>query len=189
MEHDPEDVLTFWLKECGPDDWYKGGDELDATISERFRDAWDAAAAGQLNHWATSARGALALLILTDQFSRNMHRGSGRAFETDPLARSVAKGAIDRGHDLAIPEPERQFFYMPLEHSENLADQERAVRLIMTRMDSPENLLHARAHREIIRRFGRFPFRNEALGRTTSPRERAFLDEGAYGAILRELQD
>ena len=189
MAHDPEDVLTFWLQECGPEDWYRGGEALDAAIRDRFLPAWEGARHGDLRHWRQEARGTLALLVLTDQFPRNMFRGEARAFATDPLAREVAKSAIGRGQDLRIEGEARQFFYLPLEHSESLTDQERAVRLIATRMDAPETLLHARAHRDIIRQFGRFPFRNAALGRRTGPAEQAFLDDGGYGARVKAMRD
>lgn len=187
--HEAGDVLRFWLEECGPQDWYVGGAELDARIRDRFGPAWEAARAGRLSAWEHSAADSLALLILTDQFPRNMFRDDGRAFATDPLARDVALRALDRGFDRATDLPHRQFFYLPFEHSESLPDQERAVRLIAARMDAPETLLHARAHRDVIRRFGRFPFRNAALGRTSTAPERAFLDEGAYGAVVRRLRD
>ena len=185
---DREDVLRFWLEEKGPQDWYAGGDALDAEIRDRFEPLWEAARAGSLDHWTTDPRGALAFLILTDQFPRNMFRGGARAFATDPRAREVAKAAVDRRFDLKVEEPERQFFYLPLEHSECLQDQERAVRLICERMDAPETLLHARAHREVIRCFGRFPFRNAALGRDSSAREAVFLEEGGYGAVVEEMR-
>lgn len=181
---DREDVLRFWLKDCTPKDWYAGSDALDARIKARFEPLLRKARAGHLMHWVASARGSLALLILTDQFSRNMYRGSPEAFASDPLARSVAKKAIGAGFDLAIPEPERQFFYMPLEHSENLCDQERAVRLIKERTQSAELLLHARVHRDIIRMFGRFPFRNAVLGRESSAAEKRFMESGGYGGLL-----
>lgn len=186
--HEFEDVLRFWLEECGPEDWYVGGAALDARIRDRFGAAWEAARAGRLHDWEGNAAGSLALLIITDQFSRNIFRGDARAFATDALARDVARRAISRGFDRATDAPQRQFFYLPFEHSESLTDQERAVRLIATRMDAPETLLHARAHREVIRRFGRFPFRNEALGRADTGAERDFLDAGAYGAVVRRLQ-
>ncbi|MBM2576883.1 DUF924 domain-containing protein [Jannaschia sp. Os4] len=188
-QSDPEDVLRFWLEEKGPEDWYKGGEALDAEIRDRFEGTWEAARAGRLAHWTTSPRGALAFLILTDQFPRNMFRGEAKAFATDPKAREVAKFSIDRKFDLKVDEPARQFFYLPLEHSECLQDQERAVRLICERMDAPETLLHARAHREVIRCFGRFPFRNAALGREMAAREAVFMDEGGYGAVVRELKE
>ncbi|WP_308915300.1 DUF924 family protein [Jannaschia sp. LMIT008] len=184
-----EDVLSFWLEECGPDDWYRSDDDLDAKIRSRFEDTWSAARAGGLQHWRCGARGTLAYLILTDQFPRNMFRGRAQAFATDRLALHAAKYGIHRGLDRQIDGPPRQFFYLPLEHAETGPDQHRAVRLIAGRLDSPQTLLHARAHREVIRRYGRFPYRNEALGRTSTPEERAMVEAGGYGAVVRELQD
>lgn len=183
----PDDVLRFWLEEVGPDGWYGGGAELDDAIRDRFEGAWQAARDGRLTHWNCNADGALAFLILTDQFPRNMFRGEGRAFATDALARKKAKQAIRRGLDLEIDAPARQFFYLPLEHSETGPDQHRAVRLIAMRMDAPETLRHARAHREVIRRHGRFPYRNEALGRSSTPDEEAMLRAGGYGAVLDDI--
>nr|WP_092646067.1 DUF924 family protein [Jannaschia faecimaris] len=182
-----DEVNRFWFSELTPADWYKKDDALDDQMRDRFFETWEAAEHLH-GSWGATARGSLALLILTDQMSRNMMRGHARAFSTDWLARAVTKSAIRRGFDLKIEGSARQFFYLPLEHSEVMQDQEQAVRLIMMRMDAPLMLLHARAHREIIRQFGRFPFRNEVLGRKTSAAERAFLDAGAYGAVLRKLQ-
>ncbi|MEM6758397.1 MAG: DUF924 family protein [Pseudomonadota bacterium] len=184
----PEDVLSFWLDECTPDDWYKQSDALDDTIRTRFGKAWQAAHEGSFSLWLTYPSGALAYIILTDQFSRNLFRDDPRAFATDRAALAAAKSAISRGWDMRIDTPARQFFYMPLEHSENLCDQDRAVRLIHERMGDAHYLLHARAHREVIRRFGRFPHRNAALGRKTSQVEEAFLHGGGYGSVLRELE-
>ena len=186
----PEEILAFWLDEVGPKGWYESSPELDGAIRDRFLPDWIRAREGGMSLWLTYPSGTLAYIILTDQFPRNMHRGSGEAFATDGIARAAAKMAIDRGWDLRIDEPARQFFYLPLMHSEYLADQERCVRLMMTRM--PEtgeaNLVHARAHREVIRRFGRFPYRNEALARHTQGAEADFLAGGGYGAMVREMQ-
>lgn len=183
-------VLDFWLGEIGPDGWYAGGAEIDARCREGFAPMWDEAMAGGWGLWLTSARGALAYVILTDQLPRNMFRGTAAAFASDPMARAAAKMAIDRGWDLALPAPERHFLYMPLEHSENLVDQDRAVRLFADRLPGEaEYLLHARAHREVIRRFGRFPTRNAALGRPDTPAEAAWLAAGGYAATLRALRD
>lgn len=183
----PEAVLAFWLDEVGPDGWYGGDDALDATIRERFEATWEAARAGRLRSWTCGARGTLAFLVVTDQFPRNMYRGTARAFETDRVALHVAKQAIRRGLDMAVDGEARQFFYLPLEHSETTPDQHRAVRLIASRMEAPETLRHARAHRAVIRRFGRFPFRNEALDRPFTAEERAMMAAGGYGAVLRSL--
>ena len=132
----------------------------------------------------------MALLILLDQFSRNIYRGDGRSFAGDARARQVARKAVAHGFDLAYPLPERQFFYMPLVHSEDIADQNDGVAWMEERLgaDAMNNVLHARAHREIIARFGRFPFRNAALGRATTPQEQDFMDQGGYGAVVRALE-
>ena len=186
----PRGVTEYWVQQVGPEGWYRGDPELDAAIRAKYLDAWEVARQGGMEHWRASGPGALAYLILTDQFPRNMFRDDARAFATDGLARAAAKTGIDRGWDLATPEPERQFFYLPLMHSENAEDQERAVRLCLTRMPrtGASTLLHARAHREVIRRFGRFPYRNAALGRETTGAEQGFLDAGGYGAVVRDLQ-
>jgi uncharacterized protein (DUF924 family) len=180
---DPVEVLEFWLGEVGPQGWYVGGAELDATCRERFADLWQAAHDGGLEHWVEGTVGTLAYLVICDQLVRNIHRGSALAFATDARALAAARRAVEEGWDMGAPEPERQFFYMPFEHSENPADQSMAVRLLTERMASdPEMALHARAHQAIITRFGRFPFRNAALGRTSTPEEAAFLAEGGYAA-------
>ena len=186
----PEEVLSFWLDECAPADWYKSDPAFDETIRQRFMRAWEQASEGALSLWLTYPSGTLAYIILTDQFPRNMFRDSGQAFATDRLARAAAKMAIDHKWDLRIDEPARQFFYLPLMHSENLCDQDRAVRLIHTRMPEggTSNRDHACAHRAVIRDFGRFPYRNAALGRKTTPAEQAFLDAGGYGAAIRAQQ-
>lgn len=186
----PEDVLTFWLDEIGPSKWYAVDAALDAEISERFGAAWEGAGQGRYSLWLTYPSGTLAYIILTDQFPRNMFRGQARAFSTDRAALAAAKSAIDKGWDLKIDEPARQFFYMPLMHSENLCDQERCVRLLHERMPQTgaANMLHARAHREVIRRFGRFPYRNEALSRPPTASELAYVSGGGYGETVRELQ-
>jgi uncharacterized protein (DUF924 family) len=185
----PQDVLSFWLDEVDPSAWYKQDDALDAAIRDRFGDAWGQASEGAFSLWLTFPNGALAYAILTDQFPRNMFRDDPRAFSTDRPALAAAKSAIAKGWDLRIDTPARQFFYLPLMHSENLCDQDRCVRLICERMpDSASNLLHARAHREVIRRFGRFPHRNAALSRTTTGPERAFMQAGGYGETVRALE-
>lgn len=186
----PQEVLAFWLDEVGPDGWYKQSDAVDAACTTRFLSAWEALMEGNHALWLTYPNGALAYVILADQLPRNMFRNEARAFASDPVARAAAKQALHRGWDLRIDAPARQFFYLPLVHSENLCDQDRAVRLLKDRLaEQPDNLLHARVHREVIRRFGRFPYRNTALGRTDTAAERAFADEGGYGAILQGMQD
>jgi len=186
----PEEVLAYWLDELSPKDWYFGGEELDQQIRDRFQTTWDAAQEGACGLWLTYPAGTLAYLLLNDQFPRNMFRDSGKAFSSDDAARAAAKAAIARGWDLQIDPPARQFFYLPLMHSENLCDQDRCVRLFLKRMPDGggTNLLHAKAHREVIRRFGRFPYRNEALNRATTPAEADFLDQGSYGSVVQDLQ-
>lgn len=185
----PKDVLSFWLDEVGPERWYKADDALDSDCRTRFAEAVDRAADGGYEHWMIRPEGALAYIILTDQFPRNIWRGDGRSFASDSAALAAAKTAISRGWDLQIDSPARQFFYLPLMHSENLCDQDRCVRLFHTRMpDAGDNLLHARAHREVIRRFGRFPYRNAALGRDTQPAEEDFLSNGGYGWTVERMR-
>ncbi|NBZ89975.1 DUF924 family protein [Stagnihabitans tardus] len=184
---DPIAVLDFWLGQVGPEGWYAGGEEIDA-LCMIFADLWDAAREGGLEHWVDGTVGTLAFLILTDQIPRNINRGTALAFASDGLALAAAKRALAEGWDLGAPEPERQFFYMPFEHSEDPEDQAIAVKMMEERLASdPEMALHARAHQEIIRRFGRFPTRNAALGRASTPEEAAFLAEGGYGAVVRAL--
>jgi uncharacterized protein (DUF924 family) len=187
----PDEILAFWLDEIGTRGWYSGGEDLDALVRDRFAEVHEQACAGGLSLWLTYPAGTLAYVILTDQFPRNMFRDTPKAFATDGIARAAAKVAISRGWDMKIDEPARQFFYMPLVHSECLSDQDRAVRLIMSRMPEAgaSNLLHAKAHREVVRRFGRFPTRNAALGRATPEAEAAYLREGGYGAIVASLKE
>ena len=187
----PDQVLAFWLDECAPRDWYNSDSAFDATIRDKFQAVWQGATEGALGLWLTYPSGTLAYIILTDQFPRNMFRDQPVAFDTDDLARAAAKMAIERHWDMKIDEPARQFFYLPLMHAENLCDQDRAVRLIHTRMPDAgaENAPHAQAHRQIIRDFGRFPYRNAALGRRNTQAEQDFLDAGGYGAVIKALQN
>ena len=185
MDAQAEGVLAYW-RQVGPAGWYAGGEALDDQIRGRFADLWAQARAGGLTQWMGSAEGLLAYLMVTDQFPRNMFRGSAQAFASDAQARVAAARAWQHGFDLRIEGPIRQFFYLPLMHSETQTDQDRCVALFAARLPG-ENLLHARAHREVIRRFGRFPYRNAALGRVDSPEEQVFLAQGGYAAILRSL--
>ena len=186
----PEEVLDFWLDEVGTKGWYGGGKALDDEIRAKFGAAWDNAQDGAYSLWLTYPSGVLAYLILMDQFPRNMFRHDRRAFSSDPAALSAAKCAIDKGWDMRIDEPARQFFYLPLMHSESQTDQDRCVRLMLTRM--PEggkaNLLHAKAHREVIRRYGRFPYRNAVLDRQPTSNEVKFDETGGYGAVVQEMR-
>jgi uncharacterized protein (DUF924 family) len=173
----PEEVTAFW-RTAGPQKWFHKDAGFDRDIAARFLTIHEAAAAGRLSAWETTAEGAFALLLLLDQFPRNMFRGSARAFATDPLARAVADRAIAHGFDAAAPSAERNFFYLPFMHSETLADQERS--LALARQADGGNEKYAQIHADIIRRFGRFPHRNALLGRATTPEEQAFLDVGGF---------
>ena len=185
-----EAIVEFWLHEVGLDGWYVADDAIDTEIRTRFLTSWEAAERGEREFWLSGPGGSLAYLILTDQFPRNMFRGDARSFATDARARAAARLATDKGWDLAVPEPERVFYYMPFEHSEDLADQDHCIALLERNLVSTrdEFVLHARAHREIINRFGRFPFRNAALGRASTDAEVEFMANGGYGRIVEALK-
>ena len=170
-------VAAFW-RDAGPARWFAKDDAFDRRFRERFLALHEAAARGELEEWGRTSEGALALLILLDQFPRNAFRGTPRMYATDPLARATADAAVAAGHDLAAALELRKFFYLPLAHSEDLADQARSLALC-SRAD-PIDAEHARGHYEIVRRFGRFPHRNPILGRVTTPDEQAYLDAGGY---------
>jgi uncharacterized protein (DUF924 family) len=174
----PPEVLAFWSA-AGPDKWYTKNSDFDAEITRRFLTTYEAAVAGRLSHWEDTPEGALALMIVLDQFPRNMFRNSARTFAADALARAVADRAIRRGFDQRIATMERQFLYIPFEHSEDPVDQERSLRLFRAN-DDAEALKWAELHANIIRRFGRFPHRNATLGRVTTADEQAFLDSGGF---------
>jgi uncharacterized protein (DUF924 family) len=172
-----QDVVDFW-RDAGPRRWFAKDDAFDAEFKSRFEAAHHAAAGGALDHWAADAEGALALLVLLDQFPRNAWRNSGRMFATDAKARAVAAAAVDAGLDRRVDAALRPFFYLPFMHSEVLVDQERSV-VLNAELD-PDTQRYAVHHRDIIARFGRFPHRNNLLGRDTTPEERRFLDEGGF---------
>lgn len=189
MTPTPAPVLDFWFEELGPDAWFGGGPAVDDATRARFGRAWRAARGGAFEDWQATPEGTLALLLILDQFSRNMHRGSALSFATDARGLRVARRALARGQDLAMPLEARRFFYLPFCHSERLPDQDRSVGLFVRRLgvkDRRSNRAHALAHRAVIERFGRFPFRNEALGRETTPEEAAWLaDVGYMGEVRR----
>jgi len=159
--------------------WFAKEDDFDALFRDRFRDAHFAAARRALDHWAETPEGSLALLILLDQFPRNCFRGTGHAFATDPLARHFATLALDQGQDKGVENDLRRFFYLPLQHSENMVDQDRQLALFQT-MERPADDRWAEHHHKVIATFGRFPHRNRALGRETTPEEQAFLDADGF---------
>lgn len=172
----PETVVAFW-RDAGMQKWFQGADAFDRECDERFRDAHFRAGRRALEHWLDTAEGGLALLILLDQIPRNIFRGSGHAFATDPLARHYAQRMIDAGSDRSFDADLRGFVYLPFEHSEDLADQRHSVALFAD-VDNAEYRKYAQAHLDVIERFGRFPHRNRALGRTNTPDEQAWLDAG-----------
>jgi uncharacterized protein (DUF924 family) len=172
------EIVGFW-REAGPKRWFEKDAAFDEDIRHRFLDAHEHAVAGALDGWAASAEGALALLLLLDQFPRNMFRGSARAFESDEKARSVTAAALLKGYDAQVAPELRSFFYLPFEHSEDMADQERGIALYTAAGDE-DGLKWAKLHADIIRRFGRFPHRNACLGRATTPEEQKFLDDGGF---------
>lgn len=172
------EVIEFWRR-AGPARWFAKDAAFDAEFRERFLDAHYRAARRELDHWIDSAEGALALLILLDQFPRNGFHGSAHAYATDPLARYFAERAIAAGFDRRIEPELRRFVYLPFEHSEAIADQNRSVELHRT-LPLPDNDAWALQHRDIIRRFGRFPHRNAMLGRQSTVEEQAFLAAGGF---------
>ena len=175
---DAHEVLSFW-RDAGQARWYVKDDAFDAAIRDRFGSLWQQAAAGRLAEWERSDEGTLALLIVLDQFPRNMFRNDPRAFSSDPLAREVALRALEHNVDARIGGELRQFLYLPFMHSEDLADQERCVALFAP-LGNENNTKYAIIHADIIRKFGRFPHRNSVLGRGTTAEEQAFLDSGGF---------
>lgn len=176
----PAEILAFWFEELTPDDWFTKSDATDSTIRRRFT-ATHLALAGHVDEiWRVTPADRLAAIIVLDQFPRNIYRGTPLAFATDELARNEAKTAIDAGMDAMVPEERRGFFYLPLEHSETLADQERSVELFAA-LGNANYLDYARRHRDVIAQYGRFPHRNPILGRFSTHDEEAYLAEEGTG--------
>lgn len=177
----PDDILDFWYAENMRSRWFSSTPALDEEIRDRFEKLWTCAAEGKLEHWKNSAEGCLALVIVLDQLPLNMFRGEAKGFSTEQQAVEVGKYAISRGYDQSISSDRLAFLYMPLMHSENLADQDLAVRLF-EQAGLEANLRFAKHHRELIRKFGRFPHRNAILGRESSLDELDYL--GSKEAFL-----
>lgn len=178
MPHKAREVLEFWFLELTPADWFTQSDELDASIAERFGKVLEQAAQGSLDHWADTVRGRLALIIVLDQFSRNVFRGTANSYAQDRRAQSLTLAAIESGEDENLGINERQFLYMPLMHAEDLQLQALSVKKFADLVASAERIAaFAKDHREIIDRFGRFPYRNAQLGRKNDSEERAFIEE------------
>ena len=170
-------IVAFW-REAGPELWFAKDAAFDERFRERFLALYEQAARGRLDGWRETADGAMALVILLDQFPRNAFRGTSRIYATGERARHIADLAIAAGHDIAFEPALRLFIYLPFGHSESLADQDRAVALCEP-LGEP-TISHARHHRDIIRRFGRFPHRNPILGRPITEDEQRYLDSGGF---------
>ncbi|SMF70331.1 Uncharacterized conserved protein, DUF924 family [Xaviernesmea oryzae] len=176
----PEEVFSFWFKELTRKDWFEKNEALDEAMRKHFAATHLSLARGELDAWRTSPANRLAAVIMLDQFSRNIYRGTPLAFATDWLALREAKLAIEAGADMAVPAEQRCFFYLPFEHSENLAEQDRSVELF-TMLGDPEYLDYAERHRAVIREFGRFPHRNAILGRESTAAELEYLSRPGAG--------
>lgn len=177
----PADILNFWFSPQSKANWFKRSMDFDATIRARFLAAWYQARAEDFARWADESDGALALIILLDQFPRNMFRASPLAFASDAQALDLARAAIARDFDQAQAADRRRFFYLPFEHSEDLADQKACVQFFKDRTQDPEGLDYAQRHLAVIERFGRFPHRNIVLGRLSTAEEEAYLREPGSG--------
>jgi uncharacterized protein (DUF924 family) len=170
----PEEIIDFWFSETARTYWFRSTPEFDREVKSRFEMAWEQANDGLLADWEKTAEGALALVLLLDQFPLNMFRDRPEGFSTEAASRAVAGRAIVRGLDVSLPDSGKVFLYLPYMHSESLTDQDRSVELFeLAGLD--DNLKWARHHREIVRRFGRFPHRNAILGRTSTPEEMEWL--------------
>jgi uncharacterized protein (DUF924 family) len=181
---DPGDVVSFWLAQ-DKENWFSANPTFDAEVRHRFADVIEQAKSGSIDDWAESPKGALALVILLDQMSRNIYRDSPEMYAADAKALAVAESAIARGFDEALAANERAWLYMPFMHSEDLEDQEKSIALF-SRSGLAENLPFAIHHADIIRRFGRFPHRNAILGRHTTPEEAAFLAGGGFSGVASQ---
>lgn len=188
MQDVTQSILDFWLGPVDNSDtwqaqdfWFKSSDAFDTEIRQKFQQVHHEISTGAFDHLAGSAEDYLAIIIVLDQFSRNMFRGQAKAFETDALALDWAKRAINNGYDMALPAPHpRMFFYLPFEHSENLEEQAEAVRLFSA-MAVEDYTRYAIAHQKVIEEFGRFPHRNQALGRINTDDEDKYLSKPGAG--------
>ncbi len=180
IDKDAAAVLEFWLQ-AGPKSWFARDDDFDAAMRNRFASLHEEASQGQHDDWADSPDGALALVLVLDQFSRNLFRDDARAFAQDGHALKIAKDALDRGFDKKVDPAVFVFFYMPYMHSESILDQRSCIRLFHAANKS-DNMTYAIIHHHVIARFGHFPHRNQAIGRPTSPAEQRFLDDGGFSA-------
>ena len=177
-----QEILDFWFVETQPQQWFQVNEGFDALIAQRFGNAYERATSGALDDWQNNADGALALIILLDQFPRNMFRGTPKAFETDKKALVVAKFAISKGLDQVHSVQKKRFLYLPFEHSENINDQRRCVELFeKIKDDAPMGHEYALRHLDVIDKYGRFPHRNKVLGRDSSAEEEEYLAQEGSG--------
>lgn len=176
----PDQILHFWFETLRPADWYRADAALDDLVRNRLGALHEMAVAGSLDHWQEEPEGALALIILLDQVSRNIFRGQRRAFASDEMARGVLSGALERAFEKRLIRKKRVFLYMPLMHSEKLADQEQSVALY-TALGIENNLDYAVRHRDVIKRFSRFPHRNAILSRKSTAEETEYLSQPGAG--------
>ncbi len=182
MKDSQREVLDFWFVETAPVQWFQKNSVFDDMIRERFSSLYDMTKEGFCDGWAKDADGCLSLIIILDQFPRNMFRNTPRAFESDAKALSIARDAISKGFDQVIPQTKRRFIYLPFEHSENIEDQKRSVELFESMKDEdPLGYEYAVRHLRTIEKFGRFPNRNAALGRESTAEEAIYLDEVSIG--------
>ncbi|MGI9381012.1 MAG: DUF924 family protein, partial [Methyloligellaceae bacterium] len=175
---DSAKIVNFWIS-AGPEKWFEKDTSFDLEIAEKFGDLVEPAVGGHLDDWLATAEGALGLILLLDQFPRNLYRDSDRAFQFDSKALAVSDEALSRNHDQAYQNPVRRFFYLPYMHSENLGHQDHCIELC-TRANDEVGVKFAEIHADIIRKFGRFPHRNKVLGRSSSPEEIQFLEDGGF---------
>lgn len=171
-----KEILTFWFEDTHPRQWFQSSGEFDELIRRKFLSIYNMSLMGVFDSWADDAQGALALILLWDQFPRNMFRSTPKAFETDGRALTITRGAVDKKLDMLIPAQSRVFLYLPLEHSENLEDQKLSIALMENIKDEePIAYEYAVRHLRVIEEFGRFPHRNEVLGRQSTTEEKAYL--------------
>lgn len=175
-----EDVLTFWFEDSTPKDWFSGDAKFDARIEKRFGPTHAHVVLGEAFGWRATPEGRLAEIIVLDQFSRQLHRGKAEAFASDTMALALAQELVARGEDTGLTEAQRGFAYMPYMHSESPVIHKEALRLF-TALGNEEQLKFEKAHADLIRRFGRYPMRNKALGRTSTPEEKAYIAERGDG--------
>jgi uncharacterized protein (DUF924 family) len=170
-----QELIDFWFSDEVSKLWYNATPDFDRLLRERYLDLWQQASRGELDHWGESALGSLALVILLDQFPLNMFRGSAQSYSSEARSREVARAAIDRGFDGELPAGQCSFLYMPFMHSEDIEDQRLAIKLF-SQPGLESNLRFAKHHHDIVDKFGRFPHRNDALGRDNSDAEIEYLN-------------